>query len=392
MKSKSKKKLAISVSILLLLLLIVPIALTGCVRGMTPIGWSGALLSNGNLYAGSREGRLVSVNLTDLSQRPKFSDTLKLPSGGSACSSGSTSGSACGGTAAAVAIYGTPASAQVGAHTDIYVAGYNGKVYAFDSDSLQQVWQYPVDGNLAPIVSSIVVSNNILYFGCSDKNVYALDTERGLLVWKFATGAEIWSSPALDNNTLFISSFDKNVYALDASTGAKKWEFATQSTNVAPPVVFNGTVFVGSLDQNIYAIGENDGKLKWKFSGKNWFWARPYIYSGVVYAPNLDGNVYALAADTGKLVSTYEVGGQVASWPTAVGKQIVVATENGSLYGLDTTSTSGGKKLIGTLPQEVTAPLTASGDTVYVPGPDLNIYPFNATTGQSLAPISLKYQ
>jgi outer membrane protein assembly factor BamB len=398
LKIKSRKKLLLRLSPLLLAVVLLPVLLTGCVRGMTPIGWSGALIDDGKMYVGSREGRLVSLSSVDSSGHwadPLFADQLKNAASGSACSTGSSTGGACGGAAPVVAIYGTPAVANnIPTYGSlVYLAGYNGKIYAYDvssSSSIQLVWQYPVDTNLSPIVSSIVVANNMIYFGDSDKNVYALDAAKGLLVWKFTTGGEIWSTPAVDANTLVISSFDKKVYGLDAISGQKKWEFATKSTNVAPPVIFNGQVYVGSLDQYIYALNETDGKLVWSFKGGNWFWARPYLYSGVIYAPNLDGNVYALNAASGKLVSTYDVGGQVASWPTAAGNQIVVATENKSLYALDTTSTNGGKKLIGNIPAEVTSPLTASGDIVYVPGPDLNIYPFNVATGQALSAISIK--
>jgi outer membrane protein assembly factor BamB len=390
--SKLKKRLALSLPIIIVLLAVMLVGLTGCVRGMSPVGWSGILVSDGKLYTGSKEGRLVSYKLADGSRL--WSEPLKVASsGGSACSTGGTSGSACGGTAPGVAIYGTPATANVPVYGNlIYLAGYNGKIYAYDATTLQAVWQYPVDSNLSPIVSSITVANNILYFGCSDNSVYALDTAKGILVWKYTTGGEIWSTPVVDNNIVVVSSFDRKIYGLDAGTGQKKWDFETKSTNVATPVAFNGVIYVGSLDQNIYALNESDGKLKWSFSGGNWFWARPYIYSGVVYAPCLDNNVYALNADSGKLVSTYNVGGQVASWPTAVGNQIVVATENQSLFALDTTSTTGGKKLIATILADVTSPLTASGDIVYVPGPDLNIYPYNVTSGQSLSPISLKSQ
>jgi eukaryotic-like serine/threonine-protein kinase len=386
-----KKKLTFSLPVLIGLLLIMLVGLTGCVSGMTPIGWSGLLVSDGKIYTGSREGRLVSVNLADGTR--KWAEPLKTASsGGSACSSGSTGGvGGCGGSAPAVAIYGTPTTANVPVYgTLVYMAGYNGKIYAYDATSLQLVWQYPVDGNLSPIVSSVVVSNNILYFGCSDKNVYALDTAKGILIWKYATGGEIWSSPVVENDLVIISSFDRKVYGLNAATGQKIWEFETKSTNVATPVTFNGLVYVGSLDRNVYALNETDGKLKWSFQGGNWFWARPYIYSGVVYAPCLDNKVYALNADSGKLVSTYDVGGQVASSPTSIGNKIIIATENKSLFWLDTTSTSGGKTLIATILPDVTAPLYASGDTIYVPGPDLNIYPFSLTSGQALSPISLK--
>jgi outer membrane protein assembly factor BamB len=365
--------------------------LTGCVRGMSPIGWSGVLVSNGSLYAGSKDGRLISVDLSNNSLL--FAEPLRAVStSGSSCSSIS-GGSACGGAPPAIAIYGTPATASVPVFGNlVYIAGYNGKVFAYDAKTLQQRWVYPVDGNLAPIISTIAISGNLLYFGCTDKNLYALDTASGAFKWKFTTGGEIWSSPVVDNNTVFISSFDKKIYALDTATGNKKWDFSTEANNVATPVALNGLIYVGSLDRNLYAIDETTGLQVWKFPAGNWFWAKPVAINGIIFAPNLDSNVYGLDSKTGGKKVEYNVGGQVASWPVIVNNQVIIATENGKLIALSADPTSPTQKFIGTIPLDVTAPLSANNDTVYINGPDNIIYGYNVVTGAKLTPIPLKSQ
>lgn len=395
MNLKRKKGLVIKISIFSAILLISVILLTGCVRGMTPIGWSGIAISDsGTAYTGTKEGRLVEVNLSNTSIQ--FAEPLKIPSsGGLGCSSsGGLGGSACGGAAPVVAIYGTPALSNVPVFGNlVYIAGYNGKVFAYDATTLQQRWVYPVDSNLSPIVSTITISGNMLYFGCTDHNVYALDTSTGAKKWQFLTGGEIWSSPVIDNNLLFISSFDKKVYALDATTGDKKWEFPTGANSVATPVVFDGIVYAGSLDSKLYAINETDGSLKWKFTAGNWFWAKPVAVNGVIYAPCLDSKVYALDAKTGKQVAgPYDVQGQVASWPVVVNNQVVVATQNGKLWSLDITNPAASPKQLATIPENVTAPLAANKNIIYINGPDNNIYAYDVATGAKLSPISLKSQ
>lgn len=369
-------KVIVRIAFLLAALIIVGTLLTGCVKGQASIGWSGIAVSqdNGTIYTGSKEGKLVSVKLADNSRQ--FSAGLKTSSGG-----------------VSIAIYGTPALATVSGQTGewIYIGGYNGKVFAYDAGTLQERWEYPIDSFLKPIVSSITIAGNNLYFGDLDGYLYALDIATGQLIWKFQTGGEIWSTAAVDNGKVFISSFDKNIYAVDVNTGKEVWHYSTGATNVAPLVTFNNVVYVGSLDKYLYALNEADGSLKWKEKAVGWYWAKPILYSGKIFAPNLDGNVYAYNVDTGNLEATYDVGGQVASSPDIYNNQIIVATENGNLYSLDANSNSGSKRLISAIQQDITAPVKVIGDMVYISGSsDNNIYAFSITTGQSLSPISLK--
>jgi eukaryotic-like serine/threonine-protein kinase len=388
---KRKKKLFIGVPFLLAFLILSSVLLTGCVRGMSPIGWSGVAAGDGTIYTGSKEGRLVSVNLTN--NAIMFAEPLRNPSSGSSCALGGTDAGSCGGAAPGIAIYGTPAFASVPVLGNlVYIAGYNGKVFAYDAASLQQRWVYPVEGNLAPIVSAITVSGNTLYFGCSDKNIYALDTATGGKKWQFATGGEIWSTPVVDNGIVFVISFDKQVYALDALTGKQKWKFATGANNVATPLALDGIVYVGSLDRNFYAIDENSGNQVWKFEGGNWFWAKPVAVKGIVYAPCLDNRVYALDAKTGKKLAEYNLEGQVSSWPVVVGNMVVVATNNGKLFKLDSATLTASPVMISAIPENVTAPLGSVNDIVYINGPDNSIYAYNITTNAKFSPITLKSQ
>ena len=70
------------------------------------------------------------------------------------------------------------------------------------------------------------------------------------LKWSFAAQGEINSSPALsaDESTIYFGSTDKNVYALDATTGAKKWSFPTgDNTPYSSPAISpdGATIYIG---------------------------------------------------------------------------------------------------------------------------------------------------
>ncbi len=365
--------------LLLVLLLVGGLIASGCIRGSQPVGWSGGVVADGTLFLGSTEGKLVAVSIADGASQ--WSEPLQA--------SGSTGGFGCAAAPAGVAIYGTPAVAG----DLVYIGGYTGKIYAFDSGSLQKRWVYPPEGNLQPIVSGPVVALGNVYFGGSDGRVYALKADTGVKVWESSpAGDKIWSTPVVDNGTVYVTSFDKKLYALNATTGEKKWETAeVGGALAATPLVYNNTVYFGSFDRYLYAVSATDGSLKWKSeveAGK-WFWAKPIIYNNTVYAPNLDGKVYILDAESGReLIEAIDLGSPVSSSPVLVDGSIIIASGEGRIYSLDTANNQ--VRPLADVREKVDAPLWASNGVVYVHAQENEtLYALNAQTGAELWNLSL---
>ena len=81
----SSKSLNGKILLLLVMLLVVGLTSLGCIEGMQPIGWSGGTVPDGTLFVGSKEGRLVAVNIADESRQ--WSELLKpvATAGGFGC-------------------------------------------------------------------------------------------------------------------------------------------------------------------------------------------------------------------------------------------------------------------------------------------------------------------
>lgn len=385
---KHNKILLGKISLLLVMLLAIMSGISGlgCIGGLQPIGWSGGAVADGTLFVGSREGRLVAINIADGARQ--WSESLKMPraAGGFGCAL-PTGGGGCTAAPTGTAIYGTPAVAD----DLVYIGGYNGRIYAFDSSSLATRWVYPREGNLQPIVSGPAVALGKVYIGSSDGKLYALDAATGDLQWEFPTGDKIWATPAIDGDTLYIGSFDNKLYALDATTGKKKWEFETEGAIVTTPLVYNNTVYFGSFDRYLYAVEATNGNLKWKseVEAGSWFWAKPVIYNNTVYAPSLDGKVYILDAESGhEVIDAIDLGSPVSSSPVLVDDLLIIASEEGAIYALDTATNQ--IKLLANVEENIDAPLWASDGIVYIHTQDLTLHPVDATTGAKLMTISLK--
>jgi outer membrane protein assembly factor BamB len=393
-KTKSKWPLASRIAFLLALVIAVGLVAFGCVSGLAAVGWSGGTVADGTLYVGSQQGQLVAVNLADDGRA--FSKAL-VPvsqSGLFGCSASSGGLGGCAGGAAAVPIYGTPV--VYGDH--VYIAGYNGVVNSYFSDTLQIDETYPVGSNLQPIVGGLVVADGYLYFGCSDGKVYALDAVKLKEKWgsPFATGDKIWGTPAVDGDTLYIGSFDKNLYAIDINTGEAIWEqpFKTQGSIFATPLIRDGVVYIGSFDRKLYAVNAATGKEIWHFpqddsvkKSSNWFWTQPVIINDVLYVGCLDHFVYVINPTTGVKITELDLKNPLASAPVVVADSVVFANTKGVVYSVSTV-TNEVKELVD-LKKTVNGPLAAYGEIVYVHTQENVIQRINAVTGALLNPISL---
>ena len=71
-------------------------------------------------------------------------------------------------------------------------------------------WQHDING---AVYSSPAVANGVVYIGCNDKKLYALDAKTGSKLWDYTTGYRIYSSPSVVNGAVYVGSLDNNVYA-----------------------------------------------------------------------------------------------------------------------------------------------------------------------------------
>jgi eukaryotic-like serine/threonine-protein kinase len=370
----------IRITLLSVMIFTVGAAAFGCVSGGVPIGWSGGTASDNTIYVASREGRLVSLNTADDSRR--WSEQIKMTAqtGFLGCSP-STLG--CGGGSTNVAIYGKPLIYN----GLVYIAGYNGKVYAFTSGNLTERWVFPREGNLQPFVSGLVNEGGRLYIGCADGKVYALDAATGDKLWEYATGEKIWATPALSGGTLYIGSFDKKLYAINTADGTKKWEFKTEGAIMSTPLIYQNTVYFGSMDRNFYAINDANADVKWKIKAENWFWAEPVIVNNAIYAGSLDGNVYVIKADTGEKLTVLNLNGQVASNPVIVDSSVIFATRKGVIFSVNTVNNQATQLM--DLKLEVDGPLSANAGIIYLQTLNTALQRINAASGSLLSPVSL---
>jgi len=360
------RKLPAWLVISLAMVVLIGVLASGCYGARSvPVGWSGVAVADDALFLGSKDGKVVAV---DASGSYLWDVSL-------------------GNSKITVAIYGTPAVGGDLVYVTSYIKEGNlayGKVYAIDSKSKTLKWAYPREGYLdGPVVGGAVVAQDRVYFGAADGKVYALDADSGNEIWRFETGDKIWSTPSIKDDTVFIGSFDNKLYALNAADGSEKWApFETEGAIACTPLVDGNTIYFGSFDRHFYAVDANDGSLIWRsdVEGGRWFWAKPVAYNGVIYAGCVDGKVYVLDARSGdEITPAIDLESLISSSPVLVDSSVIIATEDGPVYSLDTGNNQ--VKQLADVGGKVYAPLSTSNGNVYVYTQEGNLYTLDAQTG-----------
>ena len=180
--------------------------------------------------------------------------------------------------------------------------------------------------------SSPAVADGKVYIGSGDGRVYCLDASTGTQLWNYITGNRVSSSPTVADGKVYVGSHDNRVYCLDASTGTLVWSYAASSEVWSSPAVADGKVLVGSFDTKIHCVNATTGEYIWSYI-TNWIvWSSPAVADGKVYVGSGDSNVYCLNASTGLKLWSYATGSYVFSSPAVADGKVYVGSDDYKIY------------------------------------------------------------
>ena len=147
--------------------------------------------------------------------------------------------------------------------------------------------------------SATIASDDTIYVGSGDGNLYALNPD-GSLQWNFQTNQWVFSTPAIGSSdgTIYFGSQagysgwfstpnpagqDGTLWALNPD-GTFKWRFETDGWVMSSPVIASdGTILFGSGNGVFYALNP-DGSLRWVYNTEEWILSSPAIgRDGTIY-------------------------------------------------------------------------------------------------------------
>lgn len=227
-------------------------------------------------------------------------------------------------------------------------------------------WELGLGGS---IVSSPSIRGSAIYFGCCDKNFYAVSLE-GKVIWKTATDVPITTDPAIGggivfftagkelnaidpdgrllwrfvapselyspgyhNGVIYVGGFDGNFYAIHAGDGEKMWRFVARGSIQSKPTIHEERIYFGSRDNHVYALSLG-GELVWKFAAKNDVYLEPAVLGNLICFGSFDHNVYAIDYHSARLAWKFCTNEAVGTSIVTDGKNFYFGSNNGNLYAL----------------------------------------------------------
>jgi len=319
--------------------------------------------SSGNVYVGSQDGYVYSVDANG-QQRWRFEtsdyvesspalspDESKLYIGtwdDRVLALNTSDGSLAWEFAVASLVYASPAVAENGL---IYVGASDGYLYSITPEGGLN-WELEIGGELDS--SPAIDSSGNVYVGSDAGNVVAVNAN-GEEIWSWDVPLEpgalsretdITSSPMITaTGLLFVGCQNHFVYALDVADGSLEWKYETGG-------IIEGS-FVEGMGRNCLISGRDgylysfswDGNLNWRtFIGANYYSTPCVDGMGRIYAGGLNSDLSSaltVLSSTGEVIHSAEFSSFLDSSPVlAPDGTLFVGNNNGKLYALE-----GGDKL-----------------------------------------------
>lgn len=262
----------------------------------------------------------------------------------------------------------------------LLVASHDGDLIALDvsvgfSDPL---WRFSPGGTVygQPAVDP---AGGRIYFGASDKRLYALDS-RGLFLWAFLTGDNVATRPIIFGDLVIFGSEDRNVYAVEAAGGRLRWQQETGAAVAASPALAplddgRTAVVIGSDDGVAYALDAATGEPLWTYEAGKPIEAPLLVADGRVLVTSTGGTVAALDPATGEEQWVADANGRPIRYaPAVAADRLAVVDEQGYLSAY---SLADGRRLWQSLEADYLGAPLLVGDRLYVTGTGAVIHEVN---------------
>jgi len=327
---------------------------------------SSPTVANGNVYFGSRDGKLYALDAATGTKLWEFKTGSWVES--------------------------SPAFAN----GILYFGSNDGRLYALDASTGEKLWDFKTK---YAVRSSPAVADGVVYFGSDEYCMYALDAIGGTELWHFEPDGPVVSSPAVSGGIIYVGSMDRCCYALHALNGRLRLKFQSYSPIISSPAVADGGVYSSSSKGLLYAFDadarnwprENELIRYWKTmyvygvapepptpSGFQWFLrlekttsSSPVVMDGILYIGS--GNkLFSIDMAKHERRWVFETEGIISSSPAAAGTTVYIGSQDGHLYALD--AVTGGRLWdIPTGGKITSSPAVANGK-VYIGSHDGNLY------------------
>jgi eukaryotic-like serine/threonine-protein kinase len=261
----------------------------------------------------------------------------------------------------------------------------NGIMYSLDAETGDKNWEFHTSG---AIKTTVLIVDDIIYFGNDAGNFYAINKNTGKLSWQKKYSEGIESSACFGDNKIYFGCNNDTVYCIDKQ-GHTIWTNNMGGNIICSPLFFDNKIYVGAnKTDNFLCLDANTGIQIWK---QDWItgWTNLYLSSPTVYDSSVFfGSDYYMVLAESTLSNTGGSEGFLpmlitAASPVCFGGALYCGGDNGTIYCMEIYNLNSNIlwqfKTAGKIYSS--AYIDEPTESIYVGSYDFNLYAINRVTG-----------
>jgi outer membrane protein assembly factor BamB len=131
----------------------------------------------------------------------------------------------------------------------LYVSTFNGHIYALSAETGELLdWSFQ---SQAGFVSRPVIYGDTIFLGSFDLYLYAIRIGGDTPLWRFPqeepVGNWFWASPVVKEGIVYAGCLDGRLYAINATTGEEVWSYTTRDEENRPSPIVSSPVLMDNL-------------------------------------------------------------------------------------------------------------------------------------------------
>jgi len=200
-------------------------------------------------------------------------------------------------------------------------------------EKLERLWTFSVpEGGFQ---STAAIAEGMVFLGCFDGKLYAIDLSGGGKKWEFPTELGFTASAAVRGGQVFIGDSDGRFYCIDAESGKVKWDFPTEAEINSGANFYKDNVLFGSQDGFLYCLKAGTGKLVWKYESEDMIQCSPTVAGDRAFVAGCDGRLTMVGLAEGKRIAGIDIEAPTLCTPAVLGPTAFVGTTGSALLAVD---------------------------------------------------------
>ncbi|MBN1898288.1 MAG: PQQ-binding-like beta-propeller repeat protein [Spirochaetes bacterium] len=209
------------------------------------------------------------------------------------------------------------------------IATTSGDMLALEPDTGKTIWKKSF---YSGIFSQPFFYRGKIFFGTENGAVYGLNYFNADIEWKIDTGKRIAiSSPVVHNSILYIANHKGSLFAIETEKGKIIWQTGIEGKILSDLLIQDNHLYAATSRGTLYCFTIK-GKIRWKLNLKETVQTSFICCRNDIILPTRQGNVYFINKEKGLVEKIIPLDEEIASPPVMRNNSIYITTMKGNIF------------------------------------------------------------